>query len=166
MSVPVRLHCYLHTGKPASPSMVLCIMRASNCGELRPPVGVTGRNETGKVAPPCGTSFLLWVDTCPSGNSRGSRSGYTLVHSNRHRHRHRFSRPSGARFCSDKKAQGFTSAPSTFRHLGDWGASLLLSSFGLAAILTEGENAFLSSPFFHFFLSSMCYYASRRTVIN
>jgi hypothetical protein len=158
--VRLRAHC-LHTGKPASPSMVLCILRACNCGELRPPRWRYRSDETGKVAPRSGISFLVWVDTCSSGNSRGSRSGYTLVHSNRQRQRHRVP-PALWRTASirTRKPRASLRLPSTFRLLGDWGASLLLSSFRLALILTEGENTLSSSPFIHFFLSSMSYYAS------
>lgn len=74
-----QVHSSLYTGKPASPSMVLCIMRACSCGELRPPVGVTGRMKRVRCHPEVGTlgGYVL------PGNSRRSRSGYTLVHSNR-----------------------------------------------------------------------------------
>jgi hypothetical protein len=109
--------------------MVLCIMRACNCGELPPPVGVTGRMKRVRYPPEVRTLFLFgwirapleiagdliraihWCIPVDIDSDIGS------------------SGPLAPRFYSDKKAQGFTSAPSTFRLLGDWGASLLLSSF-------------------------------------
>jgi hypothetical protein len=129
-------------------------MRASSCGELRPPLGMSSRMKRVR-APRCGTSFLLWVDTCPSGNSRELVQVIQLqvVHSNRHRHRHRFSRPTGARFCSDKRPQGFTSDPSTFRHIGIWGcfvAAILVWTCPPDARNALFVIAFLISLFFLF----------------
>lgn len=51
-------HSSLDTGKPASPSMVLCIMRACSCGELRPLVGATGRMKRVTYPPEVGTRWI------------------------------------------------------------------------------------------------------------
>ena len=55
--------CYLHTSNPACPSTVLFIMRASDCGELRPLTGVgMKRVRCPPFLPSCGTTFFFeWI---------------------------------------------------------------------------------------------------------
>ena len=107
-------------------------------------------NKTGKVpSPDVGPLFFFGWIRALRGNSRRDLVHAIQLHFNRHRHR--LFRPP-LLFGRESPGLHFGS-PNTFRHLGDWGASLLLSSFKTLPLLTQREML-ICLPFslFPFFL--------------